>query len=159
MKKSAPLLLSVWLAVACGPAWRPASPAHLARLHASLDQLEIDITRDDELRKNRLRETVAQTREINEVSAERSLFSNAVVRLWTKMYQDLEVIGKSLDLTAQDVETLEKTVTLGDLHLQEARAEFKFSFHNALIGLIEVLCERHRQSWPCIPGPSEVMNP
>ncbi len=75
--KSAAFLLPLLALVSCGPAWLPARPEQLTTLHAKLDQLELDITKDDDLRKNRLRETVAQTKEINAIAAERFLFSNA----------------------------------------------------------------------------------
>jgi len=127
----------------------------MAALHERLDRLEQEITRGDEQRKDSLRETMRKTQEINEISAERYHFFNAVVRLWTRLHQDLEVVGRSLDQTAQELEYLEKSTELGNVRLQTARAEFKFEYHKALTGLIEVLCPRKPGSWPCVEGPEE----
>lgn len=150
-----PLCAAVWLLAACGPAWRPARPERMTALHARLDRLEQEIMRGGEQRKDSLRDTVKKTREINEISADRYHFFNAVVRLWTRLHQDLEVVGRSLDQTDQDLEYLEKSTELGHARLQAARAEFKFDYHNALTGLLEVLCPRKPGSWPCVEGPEE----
>lgn len=149
------LLATACLLAACGPAWRPARPERMTALHARLDRLELEIRRGDEQRRDSLRETVKKTQEINEISAERYHFFNAVVRLWTRLHQDLEVVGRNLDQTAQDLEYLEKATELGHTRLQTARAEFKFDYHQALTGLIEVLCPRKSGTWPCVEGPEE----
>jgi len=157
--KSVAIILSLLALVSCGPAWLPARPVHLTTLHAKLDQLELDITKDDDLRKNRLRETVAQTKEINAIAAERFLFSNAAARLWTKMNQDLEVITSSLDVAVQGIEYIDKKTELENSRIQLARAEFKLVYYKALTGLIEILCVKNPGTWPCLSGPEEERKP
>ena len=152
------MLTAVSLA-ACSFTWVPAKPDRFARLHDRIDQLELEITRGDEQRKNSLRETTAQTKEINQISTERYLFFNAVVRLWTKLHQDLEVISRGLEVAKQDIDYVEKAIELGDTRLQTAHAEFKFEYHRALSGLIEVLCARKPGTWPCLEGPDVKEDP
>jgi len=153
--RAAAVLLFLLVLNSCGPAWRPAAPAQLTRLHATLDQLELDITRDDDLRKNRLRETVAQTKEIDAIGAERHLFTNAVARLWVRLFQDLEGLGKTLDLSVQGVDYIEKKTRFEKGRLDEAVAEFNLTFDQVRQRLLAVLCPKNQAAPVCLPKPVE----
>ena len=151
------LLVLLPLVAACGPAWRPARPARVAALHDRLDRLELAITKDDDLRKNRLRETVAQTKELDAIGAERFLFANAVARLWSKLFQDLEGLGRALDVAGQGIGYVETKTVFERGRLDEARATFDLRFGEARRRLLEVLCARRPEAAPCrgVPATQE----
>ncbi len=149
-----PALLLLPILAACGPAWRPARPAQVAALHDRLDRLELAITKDDDLRKNRLRETVAQTKELDAIGAERFLFANAVARLWSKLFQDLEGLGRSLDVAGQGIGYVETKTRFERGRLDEARAAFDLRFGETRRRLLELLCARRPEAAPCRAAPA-----
>ncbi|PKN26662.1 MAG: hypothetical protein CVU65_04955 [Deltaproteobacteria bacterium HGW-Deltaproteobacteria-22] len=142
----------LWLPAACGPAWLPARPARFARLHGTIDRLELAINKDGDLRKNSLRETVAQTRDINGISAERFLFGNAVARLWSKLFQDLELLDKTLETSAQGIDYIEKKTLFEKGRLDENFAEFNLRFDTVRGQLAETLCMRNPKAALCQPA-------
>jgi hypothetical protein len=152
MKPSLVALVLLCLPAACGPAWLPARPARFARLHGTIDRLEMAINQDNDLRKNSLRETVAQTREINDISAERFLFGNAIARLWSKLFQDLELLDKTLRTSAQGIDYIEKKTLFEKGRLDENFAEFNLRFDTARKQLAEVLCGKNPKAVLCQPA-------
>ena len=154
-----PLLLIVAAAGACGPAWHPARPTAFTRLHGVIDQLELDIHASDKERSGRIQETVGQMRELGDIARERFIFSNAVARLWTRLYQDLEGLEKAIESDLQGIEYTEKRLQLEITRMRQARTSFEERFSVALAGLREILCPGNPKAAVCGSAPEPEKTP
>ncbi len=125
---------------ACSPAWQPARPADVTLLHARIDKLELAIQGTDGTRRERMQKTREQSEELEEITRERFIFSNAVARVWTRLYQDLEGMKKTADDVEQGLDYMEKRLALDTFNLEKAISLFHKEYDSARGKLLEDLC-------------------
>lgn len=143
------LIFSVWAAGGCSPGLQPARPEQIRRLHARITEVELRMSRDDASRRDRLEETVRQTRELDAIAAERFAFSNAVARVWAQVNQEIDTLSSALDLTVQSIDYLEKSLSFHHAKLAKAWRDFQLDQNDRAAALREMLCGRKPDSSRC----------
>lgn len=133
----------------CSPAVQPARPRQFEQLHARITEVELRMVRDDETRKNRFKETVQQTKEINAIAVERFTFSTAVARIWAEVHQELDALVNTLDLAVQGVDYIEKSLAFHQAKLAKAWRDFQLNYGDHARELRKTLCEQKPDSPRC----------